>query len=761
MKNHLSFKLGGILAAAGMLLSVSPAGASNFPGNGNGGFGGAIGNGTLTLTDDGTNINGVLTAGSFGGNALVIYIQSAPGGLSSTALLNDDADALRSAVSGFSGSGRSVMTFAAGFAPNYAIAIQPDSGVNFGGMWQLVNNTNNLPFVTSINLNPTGTDNAGSYTFSFPATAIGLTPGVNTAIKIFGTLIGDSGYRSSEAIAGDDTGSQGWNPFTQTAFATYTFDAGAPVTFPVTFQVDMTAMQANGAFNPGSGDLVEARGSFQTIPFTGGFVLSNSPAHTNIYTGTYNDANAAGTIEQYKFVVAPLGNDATPNYESSDNRKFTAATSPQTLPVVYFGNLAASGAPTQPVTFQVNMSDQIALGRFSDSADYVEVFGGFNQDASFTWIEGNILTNSGVSNIYVGAFPDGNYPGSMEQYKFVIVDKTFDQKTFESIPNRNFTAGNAPQTLPVAFFNNQSNAISVNLQVDMTVQINVGNFHPELGDTVGVQGAFQFPNQWSGGFNLTNSPGNTNVYSGTYVVADNAGTSEQFKYVYNNPGTHYEQVVNPSFGNNRNFAVAAGSTQTLPLVFFSDIDSHDVLSSNTLVTFSVNMTNAVATDSRPFNPATDAVFLNGDFLGWWAWGSNAAPAQYQMTNTGGGSLVYSLQLTVPAGTSLALTYKYSIDGADNEAGVGFNHVRYIRSVGSYVMPLDVFGAQTVEPAVGSLSIQRSGSQVVLSWNGRPGVHLQSTTNPANPVWTDYNNTDGLSTASFPASGVTFYRLVKP
>ncbi len=211
------------------VLAANKIQAATYAGNGDTGFGGAIGAGTLTLTDDGTTVFGSLSTGATIDNALVLYIQSAPGGFSSTAGFNDSGDQLRSAISGYTatgnggGPGQSVMTFASGFAPNYAIALQPDNGVNFGGMWQLANGgANSLPFVTSVNLSPTGTDAQGAYTFSFSLASIGLTPGAGQSFELFGTLVSDSGYRSTEAIAGNDVGTQGWNPFSQTAFATYT-----------------------------------------------------------------------------------------------------------------------------------------------------------------------------------------------------------------------------------------------------------------------------------------------------------------------------------------------------------------------------------------------------------------------------------------------------------------------------------------------------------------------------------------------------------
>lgn len=219
------------LAASLALISLSlPVLAqTTFNGNGSTSFGGAIGNGSLTLSDNGTTLSGSLTTGAgLGGNAFVLYLQTGAGGFSSTSGFNDNGDQLRSAISEYGGSGQqSILDFSSGFAPNYAIALEPGSGINFGGIWQLANGgSDSLPYIDSINLSPTGSDSQGTYTFSFDLSDIGLTPGQGQSFELFGLEVSTTGYSSGEALGGTVTGSSGWgNTQTETSFSTYTTEA--------------------------------------------------------------------------------------------------------------------------------------------------------------------------------------------------------------------------------------------------------------------------------------------------------------------------------------------------------------------------------------------------------------------------------------------------------------------------------------------------------------------------------------------------------
>lgn len=752
-----------LLTVSSLLLFASPAqagGNKTFGGDGRTDWGGPIGKATLQLTDDTTNVTGTLTVtqGDTGGNVLVLYLQAGTNpGFTDTSGFADNADGIRTAISGYGGS-RSTLTFLPGFTPNYAVGIQLGT---FGGLWGLANGgANSLPFISSVNLTPSSGTTAATYTFSFSLASVGLPTGptvVGQNIKILGTLISTSGYRSPESIAGDTDGTSGWNPTAQTALATYPVGQVPTTTYPVTFQVDMSAVLANGNFIPGNGDQVEARGSFNGN--AGAFYLTPS-ANTNIYKGTFNCPDPLGTLENYKFDIVQTTPAAATNYEKSDARTFTLA-STQTLPVVYFSDLAPATNATVPLTFYVNMGVQAFAGNFNPAnGDQVYVFGVFNQDSTYTWIPGSALTPTGTNaNVYTGTMGDGNYAGTFCQYKFVYFSNNKSQYIYESIPNRDYNTPASAQTFPTVYFNNQTNAVLVTFQVDMTLEVQEGTFVPgQSGQMVEARGSFQNP-AWSGGFTLTNNPNaaNTNIFSGVTAVTDPPGTVEQFKFVLNNS---YETPADLG-GGNRSYTLTAASNQTVPLVSYNDLDANDILTSDTTVTFQVNMAGAVGTDSHVWSPAGgDIVYVNGPWQtpNAWAWGSLTDALSAGVSNTN----IWTIPVLFPAGSSLAVTYKYGINDIDNESGIGNNHIRYIRHLGSYTMPLDTFGTQTVEPQVGYLTNSVSGGQVTLTWNGRPGVHLQSKSSLTSGVWQDVANTTGLSTISLPVSGTSkFYRLIKP
>jgi hypothetical protein len=203
---------------------------ANYSGNGNAGFGGAIGQGTLRLSDNGTTIFGEITKGPGPFNdVLVIYIDSKPGGFYDTSLFKDNKDPHRMAISGYNNdadfSSLSFPTsFPPDFIPDYAIALAPF----FGGIWELnPGGPDSLIFAGNVNLLPLN-NNSPTYTFSFNVNQIGLATNCGCSFRMLGTYIAPSAYRSTEALPGNVSGTQGWNPFTVTAFATYTISSTPP-----------------------------------------------------------------------------------------------------------------------------------------------------------------------------------------------------------------------------------------------------------------------------------------------------------------------------------------------------------------------------------------------------------------------------------------------------------------------------------------------------------------------------------------------------
>ncbi|MAT68721.1 MAG: hypothetical protein CMJ58_04285 [Planctomycetaceae bacterium] len=205
-----------VFAAATLLLLCPHVRGDLYTGNGNSGFGGAVGGGSLEITNDLTNLYFSFSRG--GGNlndALVLYIDAASGGFADTSSFTDTADALRTAITG-GGSGGSVVTFAGGMQADYAIAL--DAG--FAGLWSL--STGSHGFQNSAGLSPTGDPSAPTHTFSTSLASLGLSPG--STISFVGTYISGSAFRSDEAFGdGISSGNPGFTgDVTFTSFNRYT-----------------------------------------------------------------------------------------------------------------------------------------------------------------------------------------------------------------------------------------------------------------------------------------------------------------------------------------------------------------------------------------------------------------------------------------------------------------------------------------------------------------------------------------------------------
>ena len=332
----------------------------------------------------------------------------------------------------------------------------------------------------------------------------------------------------------------------------------------VTFTVNMSVQETLLNFDPAT-QTVEVRGPFNnwagtTLAAQGG----------GIYSGTILVGGTPDLAQNYKFYAAGPG---ASGYESGSDRSFTFEVNPDgapspalVLPTVFFSNQDV--APDfRPVTFSVDMSFQISQGNFNPATGLVEVRGPFNN-----WT-GTRLTAQG-GGIYSRTIAILSAPDTTVEYKFWATGPGW-----ETVDNRTFVCGpyGVAQTLPTVFYNNDSGQTrQVKFSVDMSVQQALGLFDPVTGE-VQLRGL--------GGFGASQAQpltreGETLVYSGTFAVGGDAGSS--FSYKFYSPGVVFYNATDPTntgfevinqadaFQNRSVTLDANGVPMDLPVAFFSN-----------------------------------------------------------------------------------------------------------------------------------------------------------------------------------------------
>ena len=182
---------------------------TTYQGNGASGFGGTVGNGSITFNNtNSTQFTIDFQAGDNAnlGNAVVLYIDT---GVMGRQVIDSDvrdlADGLRVAISRSSGtSDDSILAFPAGFEASHAIAFDN----NFAGIWSIpvsgVIGDNGLNYVDTANLVNNG---IGSYSLTVDFADLGLTQA--DAINFVGSLISTTGFGSDESFGASTTTSGG------------------------------------------------------------------------------------------------------------------------------------------------------------------------------------------------------------------------------------------------------------------------------------------------------------------------------------------------------------------------------------------------------------------------------------------------------------------------------------------------------------------------------------------------------------------------
>lgn len=410
--------------------------------------------------------------------------------------------------------------------------------------------------------------------------------------------------------------------------------------------------------------------------------------------------------------------------------------------------LAASAVQ---VTFQVNMDVQTTTGNFNPSAHTVELHGSFDG-----WGPGITLSVSPTNaSVYEGTVDITAAAGSTVQYKYVInqagpVVWENDGVGPGGAQNRALTVPSSDQTLAVVYFNNQSTppgVVAVTFQVNMQIQREIGNFDPET-HPVEVHGSFD---NWSAaGVVLAADPANADIYQGTVNINGAAGTPYEYKFVINKPGgAEWEGNVGPGgpFGN-RVLNLAAGSSQTLPLVYFNNVTNNP--GAGIAVTFQANM--IVQYVRGLFDPATGVVDVRGPFNSW-------GNPPYVLTNSPSNPYLFLGTLSVSnASPGNTVAYKFNMNGTW-ETG---DDRGFVLATSSQTLPSRYFDDLS---HLGSVSITPGPlpDEMTVSWTGYPHARLQSATDLANPVWEDVPNTEGQSstTVFFLDPEMKFFRVTGP
>lgn len=437
------------------------------------------------------------------------------------------------------------------------------------------------------------------------------------------------------------------------------------------------------------------------------------------------------------------------------------------------------------VTVQVDMTAQAKIGRFNLETGSVAVA------SSPKWGIVFPLTNESAGPnpaLFSGTRLDtNNPPGSIVSYLFGYEYPSPAYYQWESPlstcgSNRTVAlpvTDGAHLVLPIVYFDDLPAGVplvtnDIVFQVDMSVQRSV--FGPDTRDSgylwVYCMGSFNGWNSYS--LYLTNNPSasDSNIYRSTLTIVGQPETPRQYRFAccwsqgWDGGLQIIEQPLSTGGANRSFILLPTDGRLVLPVVPFGDLKPSDMLPAVCDVKFSVDMAGAVGTDGHVFDPSTDKVLLNGDFLmftseyhGWMPWDLFSLAG---LTNAPG-SQVYSTTLSLWQLDTVALNYRYSINGQDNEPTGGTNHVRFVRQTGEYILPLDTFGSPVPEPSFGNLTaVLLNPGRVSISWLGRTGVQLQSCADPSASAWQNHPETDGLSSTNWPlADSGRFFRLAKP
>ncbi len=360
------------------------------------------------------------------------------------------------------------------------------------------------------------------------------------------------------------------------------------------------------------------------------------------------------------------------------------------------------------IVFQVDMNTAIENCAFDPAEDAVSVpgtFNGFDTGADPLSDDGTNGDATADDGIYSTTLSIDN--GAIE-YKFWASDPLGWEDNQDTGSGNREIEVTGPETLPVADFfkadgiedqcDVETEAYEVVFQVDMSVQILIGEFDPKT-DLVVVAGGL---NGWNTTADtLAPLSANPDIYVGLVEADLTVPSMQAYKFIIGEP----EDAAPDGWesGSDRMFEVTGNEEDAnnngvpevnVPLRFFNDVTDEDILTEPATVVFEVDLRPAYYfLEDNGLLPADtqtgqnieeiDGIWINGpvangDGLTDWAtWGEDlAAIGTRQLLDDGtqgdaaAGDSVFSITYTYDAGTPKLQVGKHGINGFDNEGGFG-------------------------------------------------------------------------------------------
>ncbi|MCX6170123.1 MAG: T9SS type A sorting domain-containing protein [Ignavibacteriales bacterium] len=276
--------------------------------------------------------------------------------------------------------------------------------------------------------------------------------------------------------------------------------------------------------------------------------------------------------------------------------------------VLFFGAwISTAVAQTFNVTFQVDMSVQIAKTTFDPTKDVIQVRGDFNN-----WGTTDMTPISADSKIYRATIACA---AGTAKYKYYFKHGTgvtadvweSDQATDSH--NREF-AVTAVATVPVVFFNNEVMPSGASADVTFKIDMRIPFKQKKLDSVTGkvfVAGDF---NGWNTTANQLTGPAADSTY--TALIPINSAQLIHYKFLFNDKsgGTPWEDNFATGSGNRETWIVDGAQAITK---FWNDTDPSVTLKDGA-INFTVDMT--PMSMMNMFNPAIDTLKIRGAFNGW-------------------------------------------------------------------------------------------------------------------------------------------------